>query len=242
MSEIVKSEPPDGSILNLIASVARDPSANVENLRALIAMQKEIVAEQARIAFEVAMSAVQSEMRPVLRDATNEHTRSKYARLEHIAQVIQPIYSRHGFSVSFNNPDETDGSIVVTCELAHQDGHTKTFRLAGAPDAVGSQGKSNKTAIQAVGSTVSYLRRYLLCMIFNVSLTDDDNDGEVISPITVHQWRELADLIAETKSDQAQFLAFMKIGDLADMPQHDFQKAKTALLKKKSMLPQEKPA
>lgn len=34
------------------------------------------------------------------------------------------------------------------------------------------------TPVQAVGSTVTYLRRYLSAMVFNVVLADDDDDGE----------------------------------------------------------------
>jgi hypothetical protein len=34
----------------------------------------------------------------------------------------------------------------------------------------------NKTQVHALGSTSSYARRYLVCMIFNVT-TEDDNDG-----------------------------------------------------------------
>lgn len=226
------SEPP--SMLGIIADLVRDPNANPENVRALIEMERAARGEAERISFERSMSAAQSEMAPVVRDAQNEHTRSRYAKLEKIDHIIRPIYTRHGFSLSFDQPSETEGSVVVVCTVGHEHGFSKSYRLAGAPDAVGAKGNTNKTPIQAIGSTITYLRRYLTCMIFNVALTDDDNDGNPVQPISAHQWRELADLIAETDTDMAKFLKFMGIGDLADMSATDFPKAKGALLKKRA--------
>ncbi len=52
----------------------------------------------------------------------------------------------------------------------------------------GNQGKTNKTGIQAVGSSVSYLRRYLLTMAFNIVLADDpDDDGEAVRRTSTRQ-------------------------------------------------------
>ncbi|HEY2418841.1 MAG TPA: hypothetical protein VGH84_13035, partial [Steroidobacteraceae bacterium] len=43
----------------------------------------------------------------------------------------------------------------------------------------GSQGgRMAVTPVQAIGSTVTYLRRYLLGMVWNTVLADDDDDGE----------------------------------------------------------------
>ena len=51
----------------------------------------------------------------------------------------------------------------------------KHFDLA--LDGVGLKGNPNKTAVQASGSTISYGRRYLKLMVFDVVLTNEDNDG-----------------------------------------------------------------
>ena len=114
------------SLLTTIADLARDPACDVEKLRALIAMQREVMAEQARIAFDAAMADAQAEMVPVLRSATNAHTKSRYARLEDIDNAIRPLITRHGFSLTFDNPDQTVDGIVVTCAVAHRDGHVRS--------------------------------------------------------------------------------------------------------------------
>ncbi len=233
-NELVHAVPP--SLLTTIADLARDPACDVEKLRALIAMQREVMAEQARIAFDAAMADAQAEMVPVLRSATNAHTKSRYARLEDIDNAIRPLITRHGFSLTFDNPDQTVDGIVVTCAVAHRDGHVRSYKIAGARDDKGAQGNANKTPIQAIGSTISYLRRYLTCMIFNVALTNDDTDGNEISPITARQARDLEVLLTETGADRAKFLAFLRVDDLADLSSRDYPKARAALEQKKRQM------
>lgn len=220
------------SLLTTIADLARDPACDVEKLRALIAMQREVMAEQARIAFDAAMADAQAEMVPVVRQAVNAHTKSRYARLEDIDNAIRPIITRHGFSLTFDNPEQSADGITVTCTVAHRDGHVKNYKIAGARDDKGAQGNSNKTPIQAVGSTISYLRRYLTCMIFNVSLTNDDNDGNEVAPISAKQARDLEDLLARSGADREKFLAYLRVSDIADLSSRDYSRARAALEQK----------
>lgn len=180
--EIAPLVPPaDNSIVNIIARAASDPSVDVEKLQALLAMQERVVERQNKLAFDRAMVEAQSEIGPVARDADNEHTRSRYARLEAIDTAIRPIYTGHGFSVRFKTGTPTiPGAVCVVCVVSHRDGHSEEFPLEAPPDNVGSKGTINKPGVQAYGSTVTYLRRYSTLMAFNVVLTNDpdDDDGE----------------------------------------------------------------
>ena len=165
------------TILNIIAGVIEKPSVNVEKIRALLEMKREEDKERQRVAYNAAMTLAQNEMVPVVRKSENNHTKSKFAKLEKIDEAIRPIYTRYGFNLEFNSQSIDKDTVRVTCECSHREGFTKQFELAGALDMAGAQGTANKTSIQGLGSTVSYLRRYLTCMIFNVVLTDEDNDG-----------------------------------------------------------------
>ena len=152
-------------------------SVNVEKIRALLDMRREEEAAAKRVAYIAAMTLTQNEMEPVVRKAENKHTKSKYAKLEKIDEAIRPIYTKHGFNLEFNSRHLDADTVLILCECSHRDGHSKQFELAGKLDMSGAQGTANKTSIQGLGSSVSYLRRYLTCMIFNVTLTDEDNDG-----------------------------------------------------------------
>jgi hypothetical protein len=175
-SVAVRDEPT--SLINIIARAMHDDSFDVNKLESLIRIQREIVQEQAQQEFNRAMSAAQSEMRAIRRDGKNDQTHSRYARLETIDDEIRPIYCAHGFSLTFSTEPAVDpANIRVVCEIAHSGGHVKKLGLESPPDVMGAKGLVNKTALHGLGSTVSYLRRYLTCMIFNVVLYNDDDDG-----------------------------------------------------------------
>lgn len=238
-TDLEASEPLAGSLLNFVARAMSDPSINVDKLQMLLTMQREIVADDARLQFNRAMSAAQAEMQPVVRDASNDQTRSKYARLETIDAAVRSIYTGHGFCLEYNSEAIEGPNERIVCEVSHTAGHTKRFQLEAAPDMAGPQGKANKTALHGLGSTVSYLRRYLLCMAFNIVLTNDDNDGQRQRPadtgrLAEGQLQELWDLMHDTETSEGKFLAAMCPGlrTVAQAPAGDFLRLKNALLAK----------
>lgn len=165
------------SLLEAISRAASDPSTDMDKMERLFAMHQTMLKQQAEVAFNTALSSAQSEMTTVVKNKLNEFTRAKYADLDTIINCISPIYTRHGFSVSFNTEDCEDKTVLrVAATLSHSGGHSRQYRLDAPLDDTGSGGKTTKTKIQATGSTNSYARRYIICMIFNVT-TADDNDG-----------------------------------------------------------------
>jgi predicted ester cyclase len=177
MSTSIAERP--AALMNFIERASRDDSFNIDKFRELLIMQREADQIAARHEFNVAMSRVQSELQTIVRDRENTHTRSRYATLPAIDAAARPVYTHHGFSVRFGTAAAPwEGWVRVTCEVAHIGGYSEQHHLDGPMDAAGSQGKSNKTGIQAVGSTVSYLRRYLLLLVLNLVTVDDgDDDG-----------------------------------------------------------------
>lgn len=182
MNQVTVPQPePPASLLNFIARAASDPTVDVVKLEALLVMQRLIVADMAKTAFNAGMAAAQAEMMPVVRDATNSHLGNRYARLAAIDEGIRPIYTGHGFSLRYGSGTPVaEGWIRVICTAAHCDGYSEDHYLDSPLDGVGAKGVRNKTPVQALGSTLTYLRRYLACMVFNVVLRDDpdDDDGE----------------------------------------------------------------
>lgn len=169
--------------------------------------------------FSQAMRACQAEMPLVVKDAENTHTRSRYARLEEVNRVIKPAYTKHGFSVSFGElQDAPAGMVRILADVRHAGGHSAPYRVDMPLDGVGSQGKPNAmNPVQARGSTISYAKRYLLCMIFNVTIADEDTDGNGGGDdpvLTVKQIETINELISDLREaggtyDDRRFLAFM---------------------------------
>ena len=90
----------------------------------------------------------------------------------------------HGLSYRFRTIQ--DGAIKVTCILSHKSGHSEENTLSGPADASGS-----KNAIQAIGSTLTYLQRYTLTQALGLAASDDD-DGRSAEALQVSGAAEAA--------------------------------------------------
>jgi hypothetical protein len=219
------------SIIQVIERAALNPDIDVEKMERLLAMQERILTHGAKMAFNDAMRAAQSEMPKIKRNRENKETHSKYADLEAVTDQAVPIYTKHGFSVSYGTADcPITGHYRVTALCAHSGGYERQYQADVPIDNTGPKGTQNKTMTHGFGSTMSYGRRYLICLIFNITLTNEDKDGnQPGSVITEDQVTNLMDLAKEVKADRQKFLAYMNVEQLADIAAKDYQKAVKAL-------------
>jgi len=211
MNQIVKKELPEQyHMLSIIEKVALDPNSDVNKLKELLALKEQIFDKEVEIEFNASMSKVQSEIPAVLKRSNNPQTHSKYAKLDLIIQTCAPTWTRYGFALSFGtDKSEIEKHIGITCIVSHSSGFSRNYRWDLPLDDAGIKGSVNKTAIHASGSTVSYGRRYLTCMIFNIA-TQDDDDGTAgntgIDFINQDQQSDLISLVESAKYPMGRFL------------------------------------
>jgi len=221
------------AVLQMIERVALNPAADIDKLERLLTMRRDIEAQQAEQAFNAAMRAAQSEMGRISADAKNTQTNSRYATYEKLDRVLRPIYTKHGFSLSFDEGDSPKPDhIRVLCHVAHDAGHTRVYRKDMPADGKGAKGGDVMTKTHAAGAAASYGARYLLKGIFNVAIGEEDKDGNDPAPpktITQDQVGDLLALIEDVGADKAKFLAYLKVPSLADIPAAQFGRAVDAL-------------
>lgn len=166
------------ALIQVIERAARDPSIDIVKMKELFAMRKEIVMEAAEAAFNAAMTECQKEMRPISADAENPQTRSKYATYAKLDRALRPIYTKHGFAISYDEADSPKAEHVrVLAYVSHTGGFTRTYRRDMPADGKGAKGGDVMTKTHAVGGAHSYGARYLLKGIWNVAVGEDDRDG-----------------------------------------------------------------
>lgn len=172
------------SLMQVIAKAASDPSVDVEKMERLFAMQERVQARESEMAFNTALNAAQAEMRPIAANASNPQTRSRYATFDKLDRVLRPIYTSHGFSLSFDEEDSPkEQHIRVVCHVSHIGGHTRTYRCDMPADGKGAKGGDVMTKTHAAGAAKSYGARYLEKGIFNVAIGEDDDDGNIGRPV-----------------------------------------------------------
>lgn len=167
-----------GQLLTVISQAARDPSVDINKLERLMAMHKDITARDAERAFNEAMNACQRELSQVAPDANNPQTKSKYATYAKLDSVLRPVYTKHGFALSFGEGACEKPEVVrVTCIVSHIGGHSREYHRDMPADGKGAKGGDVMTKTHAAGAAGSYGARYLLKGIFNVAIGEYDDDG-----------------------------------------------------------------
>lgn len=204
--------------------------ADLGSVKEMLALSKELAADQAKRAFDAAVADAKAEIGPVHKNRKG-HNDKKYADFAAYAAAVDPILAKHGLSYRFRT-DQTD-KITVTCRLAHKGGHAEENSLSGPSDSSGS-----KNAIQAIGSTLTYLQRYTLVQALGLAASEDDDGraaggGEMINEAQI---KRLRTLLEETGSDTAAFCQLGNIEALPDMLAKDFDAAIRLLEQKKAKM------
>lgn len=212
---------------------ALEMGVSAEILKQMMDLRDREESTRGRKAFDAAISRAKSEITPVVKNATG-HNSKRYADFSAIARAIDPILSRHGLSYRFKTtqPDK----INVTCILSHEEGHSEETMLSAPSDTSG-----NKNAIQAIGSTLTYLQRYSLIAALGLAVADDDDGraaGSNTDTITPAQAKTILALLDETASDTEQFCRMAKVDSVPEMLASDFDDAVRLLNAKKMKMNQ----
>lgn len=218
-------------LMAAIANAASNPAVDVDKMERLLSMYEKMQDRRAAQDYAEAMTAAQAEIPKIIKDRKNGQADNDYATLDAINKVIVPIYTRHNLNLSFGTEDcPIADHVRIVCNVKHASGHTETHRYDTPLDSTGIAGKVNKTGTHARGSAVTYGRRYLTLMIFNLSTGyDDDGNGADIDRITEEQAAILRDMLDATNSDKARFLGWLKVDSIESIPAKAYKSAFDAL-------------
>lgn len=170
----VEAVEPVSPLVNAAALVASNKEMDVDKLGKLLEMQERFDATQAKKSYMVAMAEFKKNPPEILKDKTVRYKEVKYSHssLHNVTTCINKALSEHGLAASWVTGQD-NGSVKVTCKITHIMGHGEETCLSAPPDATGS-----KNAIQAIGSTVTYLQRYTLLALTGLATYDQDDDGK----------------------------------------------------------------
>jgi hypothetical protein len=182
-----------------------------------------------------ALAKAQAEMSNPAFDSNNPHFKSKFASLAAVRNAVIPVLARNGIACLQDIKNE-GAAISCTTILAHSSGQRFVLGPLVIP--------ATKPDAQGLGSAETYARRYALMAAAGVvGDSDDDAEGAVgrngngaalpTELISQGQSAHLTTLIKETGADSDKFLAYMKLKTLGEMRASDFDRAVSALNKKR---------
>lgn len=135
-------------------------------------------AEAARLEYLSDKALMQAEL-PVLDKTTpNQEGKGKFVDFGELWEACFPIWTAHGFAVSYDIVPTDNGLIRLKLLLDHRGGHREEYFAPDTPpDTTGPRGTPNKTIPQGNQSTITYVQRGLLTRALGIAMKREDDDG-----------------------------------------------------------------
>lgn len=206
-----------------LTSIIREVVATghgADQLERLVALKERVDANRAKEAFAVAMAACQKTLPAIIKDKENTQTRSRYATFDNILVHAKPVWTDHGFSISFGQADSPiAGWIRVQAIVRHVAGHSEPYFRDAPVDNKGMKGAENKTVLHGLASTVTYMSRQLVMGIFNITLAGSDKDGNAApkTGLSDEQIITLREVLQAANVEEKAVLEWLQVGRIEDM-------------------------
>lgn len=119
-----------------------------------------------------ALVAAQKEMPAVEKDGTNPHFKSSFTTLGKLIATVRPVLNRHGIAVTQLPSRDEQGKPTLITRLVHSGGDSmeETMPLILA-----------KNDAQALGSALTYAKRYALAAALAIADQEDDDGNAATS-------------------------------------------------------------
>lgn len=114
------------------------------------------------------LALAQRQMKGAKKDAANPFFKSKYADLASVSAACMDALNESGIAVVQAPSTMPDGAVSVETMLLHKSGQWMSETVTGKPKDDGPQ---------ALGSVITYLRRYSLAAFAGVAPEDDDAEA-----------------------------------------------------------------
>jgi hypothetical protein len=213
-----------------------NPEIPADKLQIMLQMRREVLADQAREAYQEAFAAFSAEMPAVERDGMVDLGPGKgkfpFTTYEHMDKILRPLLIKHGLSLQFWSSDTPDGQTWIVVHGALIGHGWQRESVYPVPPDTGP----GRNALMARGSAQTYAKRYiadLLCNIVRKGI-DDDARRAMQASIDPKQVAELNRLIKLTNTAEASFLKMMVTDaeTLADIRPRDYPRLLMALQEK----------
>ena len=130
-----------------------------------------------RAAFQAALRRIQDELKPIVKDSVNPETHSRYASAISVDDAIGNLLKREHMTLSFEPRVSEKADEVVIVGILSLGAYSREYPLPMPADGKGPKGGGIMSRTHATGSAITYAKRYLKNMIFDLSFKERDDDG-----------------------------------------------------------------
>jgi hypothetical protein len=147
-----------------------------------------------REAFNAALRRIQDKIKPVVKDCENKQTHSRYASAEAVDSVLDKLIEQERMTLSFTPKSSDKENEFIVVGILSLGAYSKEYPLPVPCDGKGPKGDGVMSRVHAVGSGVTYAKRYIKNMIFNLRFQEKDDDGNAaggskrMADTTMREW------------------------------------------------------
>lgn len=200
--------------------------------------EKDLYESEKTNEINAALSKAQSEFPEIGPNRQNPYFKSNYTDLYEIMKNVRPALSKNGLSITQQTKIQNEGATILVTKLRHTSGQFIETRARVIPA---------KNDAQTYGSALTYMKRYSLISLLNITVSKDpsDDDAEVqmadarqiiakgpsikynpkeeaYQPISKEQLEELEYELEEYPDIGEEIMDRMQLQSLADMPKSKY--------------------
>lgn len=130
-----------------------------------------------KAAFQAALRRIQDKLKKIPKRGWNPDTKSWYPRATDVDEALNELLKEEQMTLSFEpRPSEKLEEVLIVGTLS-LGAYSKEYVLPMPADGKGAKGGGVMSRTHATGSAITYGKRYLKDMIFNLSFLEHDDDG-----------------------------------------------------------------
>lgn len=172
-------------MIQLAFDAAIKQGSAMEVVNAILDQQKWMIQHSEEAAFNETLKRIQKKLKSIPKRGWNPDTKSKFATSEDIDREIQHLLDEEDMTLSFRpavteRPDE-----VLIIGLLSLGAYTREYPLNMPADGKGAKGGGVMSRTHATGAAITYAKRYLKNMIFDLRFDEKDDDGNGASGMKI---------------------------------------------------------
>lgn len=187
---------------------AIEQGAGLEVVDRILAQQREMIDYQDRLAFNEALRRIQDKLKPIVKAAENKETHSWYASSKSVDAAIEDLLKEERMSLTFEPEPHPQPDMVRIVGVLSLGAYSRRYPLDMPADGKGPKGGGVMSRTHATGAAITYAKRYLKNMIFNLSYLEHDDDGNGAARLASEVFLDHMNYIRDAYTTEALMKAF----------------------------------
>jgi len=210
------------AMIQLAFQTAIERGEGLQVVDRILEQQKWMMQHNEEEAFNAALRRIQDKLKPITKRGFNPDTHSKFADARDIDKAIQSLLQEERMVLSFQPEPHPVPDMVRIVGVLSLGAYSKHYPLDMPADGKGAKGGGVMSRTHATGSAITYGKRYLKNMIFDLQFKETDDDGNAAASGGVRleeaKFTEWADYVMDAANEdqlKGRYIEAQKAAEIA---------------------------